>query len=303
MTLQFGLVLPPGPPKGAIDRYLTDLDRQMPRIESLFSGLWMTDHLFWDQEPTYEAWTILSFIAAKYQFEFGPIVLSQSYRNPALLAKMAVTLQNLSGGRLIMAVGAGWKEDEYHAYDYPFPPLATRLQQLRDTLEILRRMWTEPGKVSYQGKYYSVQDAYCEPKPDPVPPIIVGGGGPTTLMLAAQYADWWNHYDANWARYSAGLDALRDYCAKIDRDYKTLRLTWFGHMVLGATEEEAIAMGNGKWTINNSFTGTPTQVIEQIKPFLSAGVDYFMVDILNYDNPAILDRVAEVKEILKNWSQ
>jgi len=299
MTLQFGLVLPPGPPKGAIDRYLTDLDRQMPQIQSLFSALWMTDHFFWDQEPTYEAWTLLSFIAARYQLEFGPIVLSQSYRNPALLAKMAATLQNLSSGRLIMAVGAGWKEDEYRAYNYPFPPLLTRLEELRDTLEILKRMWTEPGKVSYQGKHYSVQDAYCEPKPNPVPPIIVGGGGPTTLMLAAQYANWWNLYDANWAKYSARLDTLREYCAKIDRDYKTLRLTWFGHMVLGATEEEAIAMGNGRWTKDNSFIGTPTQVIEQIKPFIEAGVDYFNVDILNYDNPAILDRVAEVMKILK----
>jgi alkanesulfonate monooxygenase SsuD/methylene tetrahydromethanopterin reductase-like flavin-dependent oxidoreductase (luciferase family) len=301
MTIQFGLVLPPGPPQGALDRYIIDLDRQMPQIESLFSSLWMTDHLFWDQEPTYEVWTVLSFIAARYKLEFGPIVLSQSYRNPALLAKMAATLQNLSSGRLIMAVGAGWKEDEYRAYNYPFPPLATRLQQLRDTLEILRRMWTKPGKVSYQGQHYRVQDAYCEPKPNPLPPIIVGGGGPTTLMLAAQYANWWNHYDANWVKYRASLDILRDCCANLDRDFKTLRLTWFGHMILGATEEEAIAMSSGKWTKDNSFIGTPAQVIEQIKPFVEAGVDYFMVDILNYAHPAILDRVAVVKDQLKHW--
>jgi alkanesulfonate monooxygenase SsuD/methylene tetrahydromethanopterin reductase-like flavin-dependent oxidoreductase (luciferase family) len=181
MTLQFGLVLPAGPPRGAIDRYLTDLDRRMPQIERLFSGLWMTDHFFWDQEPTYEAWTVLSFMAARYHLQLGPIVLSQSYRNPALLAKMAATLQNLSGGRLIMAVGAGWKEDEYHAYNYPFPPLPTRYQELRETLEILKRMWTEPGKVSYQGKHY-IQEAYCEPKPNPVPPIIVVAVG--RLLIA-----------------------------------------------------------------------------------------------------------------------
>lgn len=299
MAVEFGLVLPAGPRKGALERYLGDLDASLAQVERLFTGLWMTDHFFWEDEPTYEAWTVLAYIAARYpRFLIGPIVLSQSYRNPALLAKMGATLQHLSGGRLVMAVGAGWKEDEYRAYDYPFPALPVRLQQLHDTLEILKRLWTQPGRVTVHGTHYRVDDAYCEPKPDPLPPIIVGGGGPTTLKLAAQYADWWNLYDANWATYSARLDALRAACADVGRDFDSLRLTWFGRVALGATLDDALALSAGKWTPDNSFTGTAAQVVDLMRPFVAAGVDHFIVEVLDYANPAVLDRLAQVQSAL-----
>ena len=176
MTIEFGLVLPAGPPKDQIDRWLDELDSSLSGLDEHFKSLWMTDHFFWDDDPTYEAWTVLAFAAARWpQFDLGPMVLGQSYRNPALLAKMAATLQALCRGRFIMAIGAGWKEDEYHAYGYPFPRAGIRVEQLEDTLEIIRRLWTEPGQVTYQGKHYSITEAYCEPKPEPIPPLIVGG--------------------------------------------------------------------------------------------------------------------------------
>ena len=105
------------------------------------------------------------------------MVLGQSYRNPATLALMAATLQALSGGKFIMGIGAGWKEDEYRAYNYPYPSPSVRVQQLEEILIILKKMWEEPGQVSYQGRHYAIKDAWCEPKPEPQIPILVGGGG------------------------------------------------------------------------------------------------------------------------------
>lgn len=105
---------------------------------------------------------------------------------------MAATLPTLSQGRFILSIGAGWKEDEYLAYDYQFPRAGIRIEQLEDTLNIFKKMWSDSGQVNYQGKHYNVVDAWCEPKPDPMIPILVGGSGKKTMRLATQYADLWN---------------------------------------------------------------------------------------------------------------
>lgn len=296
MSVDFGLSLPAGPPKGHIDKFLTDMDAVLPYLAGSFKSLWMTDHFFWGDAPTYEAWTVLAFIAARWpQFDVGPMVLGQSYRNPALLAKMGATLQALCQGRFIMAVGAGWKEDEYRAYGYPYPSAGARIEQLADTLEIITRMWTEPGRVTYAGQHYSVIDAYCEPKPNPIPPIIVGGGGSKTMQLAAKYADWWNLHDANFADYSAKVAVLRQHCELVGRDPASLRLTWFGRLVLGHTATEAQTRG-GQWTSQNAFVGTPAQVVAQLRQFIELGADYFMVEVLDVDRPDV--RAMLLEEVL-----
>ena len=284
--VNWGLGLAAGPQKNHINKWLDDLDAVLPGLEEYFQSLWMTDHFFWDDDPTYEAWTVLAFAAARWpQFDIGPMVLGQSYRNPAMLAKMGATLQQLSNGRFIMGVGAGWKEDEYHAYGYPYPRPGIRVDQLEDTLEIIKRLWQEPGQVSYQGKHYSIKNAYCEPKPDPIPPIMVGGGGRRTMMLAARFADWWNLPDANFARYEEHAAILRGHCTAIGRDPGSLRLTWFGRLAVAGSEAEAKALSSGKWTKNNALAGTPDQVVEQIQEFIDLGVDYFMVEVLNLTDP------------------
>lgn len=294
MTVEFGLSLPAGPPAGQPDQFIAQLDASLPQLAGRFNSLWMTDHFFWGGDPTYEAWTVLAFLAARYPgWQFGPIVLGQSYRNPALLALMAATLQNLSGGRLIMGIGAGWKEDEYHAYGYPYPRPGVRIAQLEDTLEIMTRLWREPGQVSYAGQHYQIADAWCEPKPDPVPPILVGGGGKKTMRLAARFADLWNMPDAPFATYRERLDILEQHCADLDRDPATLRRSWFGRLVVGQTEAEALALGYGKWTRENAFVGTPAQIAEQMGPFVEAGCDYFMVEVLGLPREDVIGMVVE----------
>lgn len=294
MTVEFGLVMPAGPQKQRIAEWMTTLDTVIPQFAGHFNGLWMTDHFFWDDEPTYEAWTVLAYMAARYPtWHFGPIVLGQSYRNPALLAKMAATLQTLSNGRFIMGIGAGWKEDEYHAYGYPYPVPGVRVGQLEDTLEIFRLMWTQPGKASYQGKYYHIKDAWCEPKPDPKIPVLVGGGGYKTMQLAVKYADWWNLPDASYKKYADRVTILRRHCETAGRDPKSLRLSWFGRLAVAQTEAEAIAYSNGKWTKEKAFVGTVTQVLDLMRPFVDLGVDYFIVEVLGLPNPDVVGMIRE----------
>ena len=295
--VDFGLGLLHGPPKGQLDAWLQDLDATIPQLRGHFRSLWMTDHFMWEGAPTYEAWTVLSYIAARYpDFEVGPMVLGQSYRNPALLALMAATLQTLCGGRFIMGIGAGWKEDEYHAYDYAFPSARIRLQQLEETLIILKKMWEEPGPVTYDGAHYRVKDAYCEPKPEPRIPILVGGGGYTTMKHAARYADIWNFPDCPLGPYVERLRILRRHLEAIDRDPATLRCSWFGRVAIGRTEAEAAARGlsrEDKWTPDRAFVGTPESIAEQMSGFVEIGCDYFMVDIIGAPDPEVVGMVIE----------
>ncbi len=295
--VDFGLGLLAGPPMGQHQRWLADLDAALPHLEGTFRSLWMTDHFFWGGEPTFEAWTALSFIAARYpKFEIGPMVLGQSYRNPAMLALMASSLQTLTNGRFIMGIGAGWKEDEYRAYDYDYPSARIRLEQLEETLIIFKKMWGEPGQVSYEGQHYRIQDAWCEPKPEPMIPILVGGAGKTTMRHAAQYADMWNMPDTPLERYTERLDILKNHLEDIERDPATLRFSWFGRVAIGKTEAEAERRGKSRsehWTRDNAFVGTAQQIAEQMSAFVEHGCDYFMIDVIGLPDEDVIGMVTE----------
>jgi len=295
--VDFGLGLLAGPPPGQNERFITELDATLAQLRGSFRSLWMTDHFFWDGAPTYEAWTVLSYLAARYpDFEVGPMVLGQSYRNPALLALMASTLQNLSGGRFVMGIGAGWKEDEYRAYGYPYPEPRLRVQQLEETLIILKKLWQEPGQTSFQGQHYRIDRAWCEPKPQQPIPILVGGGGYTTMKHAATYADIWNLPDCPLPAYKERQRVLWRHCEAIGRDPASLRCSWFGRVAIGNNEAEALARGRSradKWTPENAFVGSPSQIAEQMQAFVEQGCDYFMVDIIGAPDAEVISLFTE----------
>src|SRR5205085_10128222 len=114
------------------------------------------------------------------------------YRHPPLLAKMAGTLQHLSGGRLILSIGAGWREEEYDRYGWPFPKASVRIAQLEEAIQIMRKMWTEEAPT-FEGKHFQIREAYAPPRPDPAPPILIGGSGEQLMLpLVGRQADWWN---------------------------------------------------------------------------------------------------------------
>src|SRR5215472_9358199 len=172
--IQFGLTLP-SPRQLPRADYLVAIRRSLELAAGHFDSIWFTDHLQYENALILDGWTALTYWAALYpQFSFGHAVLSQSFRNPALLAKMAATQQYMSGSRFILGLGAGWKEDEYRAYGYEYPSAATRVEELDETLQIIKAMWHHE-RATVQGKHYQVIDAWCEPRPDPVPTIMVGG--------------------------------------------------------------------------------------------------------------------------------
>src|SRR5207248_3229065 len=192
-TIEFGLMLQPFAtnfPRSELFEYNR---RLIKTLSQGFTTLWAEDHLQSGETAILESMTTLSYFAGEFpQFRVGTLVLCQAYRNPALLAKMAANLQLLSRGRFILGLGAGWKEDEYHAYGYPFPDTRTRLEQLEEAAIIMKAMWSSQP-ATFVGKHYSIRNAYCEPRPDPPLPLLIGGGGEErTLEIVARRADWWN---------------------------------------------------------------------------------------------------------------
>ena len=288
MTVDFGWVVQPIPQDDLEIADLHDYNRAALQLLSPhFSTVWVEDHFQWDDTPTLEVWTTLTYLAAEFpQFKFAPIVLGQGYRNPALTAKMAATLQYLTGGRFIMGIGAGWKEDEYRAYGYDFPGAGVRIAQLADTIEIMRGMWTN-SPATYQGQHYSITNAYCEPRPTPMIPIHVGGSGEkSTLKVVARLADAWNFgFDTSDAMRHK-LEILKQHCTDVGRDFNSIQLTYYGVADFPA-DPAAFSPGVGL-----TLGPTPADAIAQLQPFIDLGVSHILIRTINL---ATLQRfVAEV---------
>jgi len=286
-------------PRGAVDpahraTYLADVRRGLELVRGHFDSAWIIDHLQWAEADSLEAWTALTYMAALYpDFHYGHAVLCQGFRNPALLAKMGATLQFMTGGRFILGVGAGWKEDEYRAYGYPFPTAGTRVAQLDETLQIVKALWRDP-QATVRGQHYEVVEAWCEPKPDPVPPIMVGGTKPRMLRVVARHADWWNVSWAPLAAYREQVAECERACTAIGRDPATLRRTWFGGCFCAPTEAALAAVLKGRTFTGDTFAfaGTPAQIVDQMRPFIDLGVDYFILGCGGFPNLTTLELLA-----------
>ena len=216
-----------------------EVARQAERIGA--GSIWLFDHFTTTPRPTdeltFESFTALTALATLTErVRLGQIVICNGFRNPALTAKMASTLDTISGGRYELGIGAGWKRDEWLAYGYGFPETRERLAMLHDALEIIGRM-LEPGKhthATYDGRHHSVRDAINLPKPiQPTGmPIIVGGNGPNvTWRLAARYADELNLDGLSPDEVREALPVIRSRCEEIDRDPDSLAVSvhvWWG---------------------------------------------------------------------------
>jgi alkanesulfonate monooxygenase SsuD/methylene tetrahydromethanopterin reductase-like flavin-dependent oxidoreductase (luciferase family) len=236
--------------------------------------------------------------------KFGASVLCQSYRNPGLLAKTAANLQLITGGRFLFGIGAGWMEEEYQAYNFDFPKPAVRIAQLEEAVQIVKKLWTE-SPASFEGKYYRIKNAYCEPRPDPVPPLLIGGGGEQlTLRVVAKYADWWNIPGGTYENYAHKLGVLRQHCAAVGRDYDEIVKTWSAEAIAVAeTESEAQRIAAASPYADNTILGTPAQVAEQLQAFIDLGVEYFVVRLLDFPDTAGVEIfVNEVMPRLRPFS-
>jgi F420-dependent oxidoreductase-like protein len=259
-----------------------------------FRALWVSDHLLLGADAVatdcLEAWTLLAGLAVDTRtIRIGPMVSAQSYRNPALLAKIAAGVDQISNGRLEFGVGAGWKEVEYRAYGYDFPDAPTRVTQLVETLEICTRLWREP-RATYRGKHYRIEDAVSSPKPvqDPLP-IWIGGTKPRVMRIAAKYAGWFNMSNPGVAAETriAELDqALPTACRAVGRDPATLRRSLFLQALVAPTRGELDEMARelgaraklsaAHWLKARPalIAGTTDEVGERLRAIGAAGIHH-----------------------------
>ncbi len=256
-----------------------------------FDSVWVDDHLYSvilpRSESQMDAWMLLAALARETRrIRMGVLVSCNSFRNPALVAKMAATVDVLSGGRLIHGVGAGWFEDEYLGYGYEFPPTRTRLAQLEESLRLQKLLWTEE-QPSFDGRHYQLNGAWCEPRPAQKPflPILVGGGGEKILLkIVARHADIWN-CPGSIEELRRKIGILADHCAAVGRDPEEIQSTWFGGVIVdrdaGRAEArlESLAKSWGMpidMMASSALAGTPEAVIDRIHAYREVGITGFI---------------------------
>lgn len=216
----------------------------LPTALQHFDSLWIADHFYGfdaKTDPFMEAWTTLTWLAAKFpNVLLCHHVLGQGYRNPALTAKMAATLQMLSGNRFILGVGAGWRDDEYKAYGYEFPRPAIRFAELEEMIQICRLMWTQDAPT-FTGKHFHITEAAAPPKPEIVPPICIGAYGEQIgLPMVGRLADMWNASTQGSAeRWLVKRDIVRASAEKSGRNPSDIHISQTVEKPLPNTDEES----------------------------------------------------------------
>ncbi|HZO75085.1 MAG TPA: LLM class F420-dependent oxidoreductase [Ktedonobacteraceae bacterium] len=293
MALKFGLIVPQGwrtdlaGLADPIEAYET-MTRVAQEAEGLgYDSIWLFDHFHTVPEPrqevTFECWTSTAALARDTKrVRIGQLVTCNGYRHPALLAKMASTVDVLSHGRLDFGIGAGWYEHEYRAYGYEFPDVPTRLRYLRDAVRIIHAMWTQEEAV-FEGKHYQIHGAINQPKGVQRPhiPLLIGGGGErVTLKLVAQYADACNLSYVDVTELAHKLSVLKKHCEEVGRDYESIRRTVLLMCAIAETDEEAFAASQSlpfrrkippEKVPEQALVGTPDVIRRRIAAYEQAG--------------------------------
>ncbi len=266
-----------------------------------FDSIWINDHLlfrfvdrptssdvwaFPDQLGVWEGWTWMAALAeATERVEIGSWVLSTSFRNPALLAKMAVSLDEISAGRLILGLGAGWHDPEHVAFGFP---LDNRVSRFEEAMQIIAPL-LRTGEVDFHGKYYDAPDCAMDPRgPRPAgPPILIGADGPRMLRLTARFADMWNaHYLGDASRLAEQRHRLDDACDEVGRDPATLQTTvgeWITFDDLAPSPDPKV----------NAVTGSVSAIADMIGQYAALGVDHLMLQCINPGYSTALERLGD----------
>lgn len=294
--LRFGWRMPMWDPTGApAISWLPAVRANLAALRGKYDSVWLSDHFvpgtrWMPPEPdTLECWTATVHFSAQFpEFFYGQVVLGNNYRHPPLLAKAAATMQLLTGGKLILGIGAGWMESEYRMYGYEFPRPAVRVQQLDEACQILRRMWTE-SPATFHGRYYTVEEAYANPLPSPVPPIMIGGSGEQlTLRVVAKHADWWETGSHDPVEYRRKCEVLARHCEAVGRDPTSILHVWQCQVVsIADSEAEARAIAERSplyhhATEETRLVGTPEQVLARLEERIDLGVRYVILRFLDF---------------------
>ena len=246
-----------------------------------WDGIWYADHFMPNAEdtsqPTPEAWTTLSALAASVpRIRLGTLVTGNTYRHPAVLAKMAATVDHISEGRVVLGLGSGWQENEHTAYGIPFYSVNGRLRRLAEACQIIKALYREES-VTFDGEYYQLKNTPLQPKPhQPNLPLMIGGGGEkVTLRITAKYADEWNVWgDA--ATLTRKMAILDGYCNDIDRDPAEIQRSAVALLFLSDDEAflKRIKEGGGA---QPTIAGNVNEVIDIVNDYVKAGVNELIV--------------------------
>jgi probable F420-dependent oxidoreductase len=258
-----------------------------------FDSLWLYDHLLYRSagQPTvgiWEGWTVLAALAeATQRVELGTLVLCNQFRHPALVAKMASTMDEVSNGRFILGIGAGWNEPEFQAFGMPFDHRVTRLAE---ALHIIAPLLRE-GHVDFTGRYYQARDceiAPCGPRASG-PPLLIGGKGPRMLRLAAQYADMWNvGYRSVPASLVAPKVQMEAACAEVGRDPATVEVT----AMIGLSYPE---LGTPDAARSEYLSGSTEDIVMALHGYAQMGVSHLMFQCFQYNETALV-QLAEAMQ-------
>jgi alkanesulfonate monooxygenase SsuD/methylene tetrahydromethanopterin reductase-like flavin-dependent oxidoreductase (luciferase family) len=297
MTVDFGIRLSrfPEVPSESAQAYY---NRTLNSLSEHITTVWLSDHLQSGDNPNLESWVLMAYLAGQHpRFKYSHLVNCQSYRNPGLLAKMAASMQSLTGGRFIMSLGAGWHKEEYDAYNFDFATPGARVEQLAETIEILRAMWTQ-SPATYHGRHYQVENAYCSPRPNPLLPILVGTNGKKALQVTARLADAWN-WDYAMSAFEPAYRVLQQECEVIGRDIREIWLTLGGTAHFPKNTADFVATDPTKAQISMAgytvpeepkLGPTPADAIEQLRPFIERGVRHFQI---GFEDQRTIDTFCE----------
>jgi alkanesulfonate monooxygenase SsuD/methylene tetrahydromethanopterin reductase-like flavin-dependent oxidoreductase (luciferase family) len=276
-----------------------------------FESLFRSDHLrTLEREPLYATlalWPSLTALALRTsRIRFGPLVCPITFRHPSILAKMAVSVAELSDGRLDLGLGAGWHDNEHRMFGIPYPRYGIRLQMLDEAAQIVKGLWSgQPFTLT--GKHYQLQAAQNHPIPSQPIPIIMGGKGGKTLQIVAKHADEWNFTYAGITAFSQKSAELDGCCEAIGREPGSLRRSLMIPFVIGRDETAVQARIQAccrmfpslpttlaDWLAAGYIGGTPSQVEEQLQAFAAAGVQRFMLQHNDLDDLESLELLAGV---------
>ena len=267
-----------------------------------WDGIWYADHFMWRNAedtsgPWSEAWMTLSALAASVpRIRLGPLVSCNTYRHPAVLAKMAATVDEISGGRLVLGLGAGWRENEHIAYGIPYYTMGERLRRLEEACQLITLLFREE-QASFDGKYYQLTSAPLAPKPiqQPLPLLIGGGGEKVTLRIAARYADEWNIW-GDVAMLKHKMAVLDRHCADVGRDPKQIQRSAVAFLYL-SDDTEFLDKMRSRWGGRRAMImGNVEEVREIVKAYADAGVDELIIPDWNLGprwKLPVLDRFIE----------
>ncbi len=311
MALKFGLLVPQGWTmdlariKDPVEAYETMTRVAQTADEVGFASAWLVDHFHTiphpSQEVTFESWMSTAALARDTRnIRIGQMVTCNSYRHPALLAKMASTVDVLSHGRLNFGIGAGWYEHEYRAYGYEYPDAPERLRHLREAVQVILAMWTQE-EAHFEGNYYRVRGAINQPKGVQKPhiPLLIGGDGEkVTLKLVAQYADACNVGDDP-ATMKQKFAVLKEHCETVGRDYESIHRTSTTFCLMADSDEQALAQIPAELkvrlgeSVNTALLGSPDTIRQRLATYEEAGVQELLMRFVDGTNLEAIGRFAK----------